>query len=84
MSVLDVLDATRVCARSLPPSPPAPAPTVARRETRTAPPAAYSWWSLARNPLAVLVTGAVGTMATVDALRRSFSLPPAHKFDPLS
>jgi hypothetical protein len=81
MSVLDVLDATRVCARSLPTNPPAPAPTVARREPRPASPAAYSWWSLARNPLAALVTGAVGTMATVDALRRSFSLPPAHKFE---
>jgi hypothetical protein len=82
MSVFDALNATSICARSLPASPAPPAPPVRRWEP--APSAEFSWLSLARNPLAILVTGAVGTLATVDALRRSLSLPPAHKFEPVS
>ena len=81
MSVFDALNATSICARSLPASTPSPAPPV-QQPARTVP-AEYSWWSLARNPLAILVTGAVGTMATVDALRRSLSLPAARKFEPV-
>ncbi len=81
MSVFDALNATSICARSLPAST-TPAPPGPRPVRSTPPPADFSWWSLARNPLAILVTGAVGTMATVDALRRSLSLPPARRFEP--
>jgi hypothetical protein len=73
MSVLTALDATRICARWSPDDPAAwvsaPRPPERRRaaENRTAD---YSWWSLVSNPYALLVTGLVGTMATVDAVQR--------------
>lgn len=73
MSVLTALDATRICARWSPDDPAVwtrPAPAVARPPRATAPTDGYSWWSLARNPSAILVSGLVGTMATVDAVSR--------------
>lgn len=73
MSVLTALDATRICARWSPDDPSAwamPAPEPVRRPRVSARPGGYSWWSLVRNPSAILVTGLVGTMATVDAVQR--------------
>lgn len=72
---MSVLDATRICARSsapladpsawlmAPPAPPRPKP-----EPEPSP-ASYSWWSLVRNPHALLVTGMVGAVLIRDAIR---------------
>jgi hypothetical protein len=74
MSVLDALDATRVCSRrsaSLGDAAWArPVPTVARRVPAPVQRGRYSWWSLARNPHAMLVTGMVGTVWARDAVLR--------------
>jgi hypothetical protein len=73
MSVLTALDATRICARWSPDDPAAwvmPAPVLARPPRASAPQGEYSWWSLVRNPSAILVSGLVGTMATMDAVHR--------------
>lgn len=81
MSLLDVLDATRVCSRwSHPLDDPAawvlPAPPVARRETAPVDPSAYSWRSLARNPRAMLVTGMAAPLLAADAVRRAVAASP--------
>jgi len=75
MSLLAALDATRICARDsaaladpaawLLAPPPAP-----RREAPEAQ-RGYSWWALARNPSALLVTGLVGGLAARDAALRA-------------
>jgi hypothetical protein len=76
MSVLDALDATRLCARWSTADDPSvwviPAPPLPVRPT--APPAEFSWTAFVRNPYALLVTGVVGTMAALDAVRGS--VPP--------
>jgi hypothetical protein len=74
MSVLDALDATRICARRSMPLPDAAwiisAPTVARRAPAQVPRSRYSWWSLARNPNAMLVSGMVVTALARDTVLR--------------
>jgi hypothetical protein len=74
MSVLDTLDATRICARRSAPLGDAawtrPVPTIARRVPAPMQRSHYSWWSLARNPHAMLVTGMVGTVLARDAVLR--------------
>ncbi|MDT4914044.1 MAG: hypothetical protein QOC66_3172 [Pseudonocardiales bacterium] len=72
MSVLDGLDATRICSRwsaslddaawvmSAPPLP--------RRAPVQVHPDRYSWWSLVRNPHAMMMTGLVGTVLAKDAM----------------
>jgi hypothetical protein len=80
MSVLNALDATRICTRWSPPlADPAawrmPAPNVARRQPAPAlmQQGRYSWWSVVRNPHAMLVTGVVGTILAKDAMLRILS-----------
>lgn len=83
MSVLAALDATRICARwSEPLADPAawalpmadlPARATAPRPAAEARTADYSWWSLARNPHAILVTGMVGTVLVKDAVVRALA-----------
>lgn len=75
MSVLDVLDATRVCARwstaiDDPEAWVLPGPPVARRLRAQTPEASYSWWALARNPRAMLLTGVAAPLIAVDVVRR--------------
>ena len=73
MSVLDALDATNICSRWSDPTAWAmtlPAP--ARREPVVAVPD-YSWWSLARNPQALLLTGVIAAGLVRDALGRSLT-----------
>lgn len=70
---MSVFDATRICARWSPPPadssawliapPPTPRPKPVRAPVR------YSWWSLVRNPHALLVTGMVGAALARDAIR---------------
>ena len=70
MSVLDVLDATRLCTRWSDPDPAIwarPIPTTPRPELAVA---AHSWRSLARNPRAMLLTGLVAADLAKDAVRR--------------
>jgi hypothetical protein len=72
MSVLDALDATRICARR---SAPAaawanPAPPLPRPRPVPVPHGDYSWWSLARNPHAMLMTGLIGAMVATDTVAR--------------
>ncbi|MFN2560649.1 MAG: hypothetical protein ABR571_05060 [Jatrophihabitans sp.] len=72
MSVLDALDATRICARSSaaladPDVWRRPVPVTPRR-TLPAPAPDYSWRLLLRNPHALLVTGMVGTLMVKDAV----------------
>ena len=73
MSVLDALDATRLCARWSTADDPAvwviPAPPVPDRTAAPAP--QFSWSAFVRNPYALIVSGVVGTMAAVDAVRGS-------------
>lgn len=71
MSVLDVFDATRLCARWT--AAPAeawsrPVPVLDRPEP--AAPTAFSLWSMLRNPHAMAVTGMVGTLMVKDAALR--------------
>jgi hypothetical protein len=71
MSVLQALDATRVCARWSPEdaaswSRPVPVPP---RPVRPAPPR-YRWRSLLQNPQALAITGVVGTLVAVDTAAR--------------
>jgi hypothetical protein len=72
MSVLDVLDATRLCRRWSPALDDAAwvaaAPLPPRREPAPTPPGRYSWWCLVRNPHAMLVTGMMGTLVAKDAM----------------
>ncbi|HVU93203.1 MAG TPA: hypothetical protein VHC23_13260 [Jatrophihabitans sp.] len=72
MSVLEKLDATRICARWSPDDPqvwahPVPVP---QRPALPAPVDAYSWRALARNPQALLLTGFVGAFVAVDTAAR--------------
>lgn len=74
MSVLDALDATRICARG---SGSLADPAVWARPvpvtTRTKPTPAlspFSWTSLARNPHAILMTGMIGAVLVKDAMLR--------------
>lgn len=69
MSVLDALDATRICARSsvAPDAWTRPVPVNARRGS-TAQPADYTWRSLLRNPHALLLTGMVSTVMVKDVV----------------
>jgi hypothetical protein len=71
MSVLDALDATRICARSsaalADPAAWSRVPTTPnRRPAAITAPTSYSWWSLVSNPQALLVTGMIGTMVAKD------------------
>lgn len=73
MSVLDVLDATRLCSRWSDPD-----PTVWARPVLTPAPVrepvaqhAHSWRSFVRNPRAILMTGLVGADLATGALRRA-------------
>lgn len=80
MSVLDALDATRICARwSQPLADPqawaTPAPVPVRVQPTPAQPVDYSWWSLARNPNALLVTGMISTVLVKDAVLRMLASP---------
>jgi hypothetical protein len=66
MSVLSVLDATTLCGSSSnTPSAPVSTPPV---RTRPAPAGPFSWWALARNPQALLVTGMLGAVVVKDAV----------------
>ena len=82
MSVLDVFDATRVCAR-LSPSLADPgvwvaaAPVAIRREVRSRRPTPFSWWALARNPHALALSGMVGAAVATDHVRRLVTGTPA-------
>jgi hypothetical protein len=76
MSVLDRLDATRLCARWSPQDEdvwarPIPVP-VPERRVASAEPVRYSWRALVRNPLALVVTGMVGALVVLDAGARPF------------
>jgi hypothetical protein len=71
MSVLDVLDATRLCSRWSDPDPAVwarPVPTTQREAT---PHRDHSWRSFARNPRAILMTGLVGADLAKDAMLRA-------------
>jgi hypothetical protein len=77
MSVLAALDATRICSRS-PADPSAwvmAAPPAVRRERPSISADDYAWSALVRNPLALVVSGVIGAMATVDAVRNVVSRP---------
>jgi hypothetical protein len=83
MSALAMLDATSICSRSSdrltdpsawlmapgPVSVPGPRPT-ARAEV----PVRYSWWTLLRNPHALMVTGLVSPLAARDAVLKRVSI----------
>ena len=69
MSVLDALNATRVCARGPRPDDSAwalPVPIPERRASSSVP-VAFSWRALARNPQALLLSGMVAASVLVDA-----------------
>lgn len=70
---MSVLDATRICARgSAPLADPSAwlmAPPASPRPKPEPAPTSYSWWSLVRNPHALLVTGMVGAALIRDAIR---------------
>ena len=70
MSVLDALDATRICARGSsrlndPAAWARPVPVAARAAVAPVP---FSWRGLVRNPNALLMTGMIGTVMIKDAL----------------
>ena len=72
MSLLDVLDATRLCSSGALADPAAwamPLPTFERAPAAD-PSGRFSWSSLVRNPRAILVTGVVGGAVAVDAAVR--------------
>jgi hypothetical protein len=74
MSVLTALDATNICSRRSDPAAwamPVAVPT--RVPVRPEPPAAlpaYSWWSLARNPQALLLSGVIAAGVLRDTVAR--------------
>lgn len=73
--MLNVLDATSLCARQ-PIASEAWALAVllpARPEPPDNPPAAFSWFSLARNPQALLLTGVITAGLVRDAVARAVS-----------
>jgi hypothetical protein len=77
MSVLDALDATRICARSsvAPDAWTRPVPVSERRGSPAQPAGGdYSWRSLLRNPHALLVTGMVSTVLVKDAVLRTVGM----------
>lgn len=72
MSVLDVLDATRLCQPALDSSAWVSRPSApVRREPPPLPPVEFSWFSLARNPQALLLTGVIAAGWVRDALARA-------------
>lgn len=75
MSILRAMDATRICARwSTPLADPTAwmmaTPSVAQRAPEPVQSGGYSWWSLSRNPSAILLTAIVGTVVVKDAAVR--------------
>jgi hypothetical protein len=78
MSVLDALDATRICERWTA-SAPQPIPVPIRPRVPVPAPVRYSWWTLVRNPQALLVTGLVGTMLATDASLRAVATAAARR-----
>lgn len=71
MSVLDLLDATRLCESPIEPTAWAMAPPAPRRRALPEPRRAeFSWLALARNPQAMLVSGVVAAGLVRDALLR--------------
>ncbi len=72
MSLLSALDATRVADRLVDDSDDArwarPI-AVPQRQAVAAAAIGYSWWSLARNPNALLLTGMMGVLVVRDAVR---------------
>jgi hypothetical protein len=71
MSVLDVLDATRLCSRWSDPDPALWARPVPMTTREPVPQRDHSWRSFARNPRAILMTGLVGADLAKDAVRRA-------------
>lgn len=76
-AILDVLDATRLCQPVIEPTawviaPPAPSrPELPVLPALPALPATgFSWWSLARNPQALLLTGVIAAGLVQDAVLR--------------
>ena len=70
MSVLDVLDATNICARRPDSQAWAVNVPVPVRRLPSVEPATFSWWSLARNPRALALTGVVAAGLARDRLLR--------------
>lgn len=70
MFLLDVLDATNICARPADSQAWAVSVRVPPRRLPSVEPAAFSWWSLARNPRALAVTGVVAAGLARDRLLR--------------
>lgn len=78
MSLFDALDATRICERWTASTPP-PVPVSSRPRVPVPDPKHYSWWTLVRNPQALLVTGLVGTMLATDASLRVVATAAARR-----
>lgn len=72
MSLLDALDATRICSSAALHDPAAWALPLSPVERGPAVPPGdgFSWLSLARNPRALLVSGLVGSVLATDAALR--------------
>ena len=68
MSVLDVLDATNICAPRLDPTAWAMSTPLPPRRALPVAPTEYSWWSLARNPQALLLTAVITAGLVRDSL----------------
>lgn len=80
MSLLEALDATRICSSAALADPAAwarPVSTV-KRVPASEPSGCFSWLSLIRNPRAMLVTGMVGGVIATDVALRMFG--PARVF----
>ena len=76
MSFLQALDATAIASRSSaaladPAAWAMAAPVVARPRPVAPARDRYSWWTLVRNPHAMVVTGMVGVMLARDAVIRT-------------
>jgi hypothetical protein len=76
MSFLQALDATAIASRSSaaladPAAWAMGAPVVTRPKAAAPARDRYSWWTLARNPHALVVTGMVGALMARDALLRT-------------
>ncbi len=79
MSFLQALDATAIASRSsaalADPAAWAMGTPVVSRPKAVAPTRdRYSWWTLVRNPHAMVVTGMVGAMMARDALLRAVAV----------
>ena len=72
MSLLNMLDATRMCSSAALADPAAWARPVspARRAAASERSECFSWLSLVRNPRAMLVTGMVGGVMAADVARQ--------------